>query len=121
MKFDELIDKIKEIELTNDLGYAKSLARDLVSHLTNLQADCNTVYLQKNCKGLIETIKIIREYTGLGLKESKDIVDNVTCGRRTFVAMLPLKKAYNFRIDIERSGGVAVCIPQTNLGQVLYE
>jgi ribosomal protein L7/L12 len=56
----------------------------------------------------INTIKEVRAFTGLGLKEAKDLVDKVSAGNPTIVAsMLPHNDAVRARSALESHGCAA--------------
>ncbi|PHN16223.1 50S ribosomal protein L7/L12 [Candidatus Tremblaya phenacola] len=91
---DELLKQIESMSVTelNELIEALAKRFNISSSLTNLKANVNTkgqkandnldskefkVVLTDVGNNKIAVIKIIREVSGLGLKESKDIVENV--------------------------------------------
>ncbi|KAH0998234.1 50S ribosomal protein L7/L12 [Candidatus Tremblaya phenacola] len=91
---DELLKQIESMTVTelNDLIEALAKRFNISNSLTNLKPNVNSkdqkpnvspdskelkVILTAVGNNKIAVIKIIREVTGLGLKESKDIVENV--------------------------------------------
>jgi hypothetical protein len=52
----------------------------------------------------IEIIKTIRSYTGLGLKEAKDIIDNLLMGKSQDIVLLQEKDRYTAIRDFKKLG-----------------
>jgi hypothetical protein len=52
----------------------------------------------------IEVIKVIREYTGLGLKNAKDVADNVEWGHNQFIEVMHPGSAMACRVRLRRLG-----------------
>ena len=60
----------------------------------------------------IQVIKVIREFTGCGLKESKDLVDASACGPVPLTAGLPLSAANQLAAALTQAGAIAaVTVP----------
>lgn len=53
---------------------------------------------------IVPAIKLIREYTGMGLKESKDIVDDLRMGKQHRIKIRDWRTRYKFIIEAKNLG-----------------
>ncbi len=112
---EELINSLKEMTLIEINDLVKALEEEFgVSALAMVsgggeKADAGSAEEEKSEFTLmlktagakkIQVIKIVREITGLGLKEAKELVDN---GGKVMEG-LPKEKANSFKTQLEESG-----------------
>lgn len=83
---------------------------------TPAQSDSFDVVLEENGPARINVIKIIRELTSLGLKESKDISDKAYDSPQIVLGGVTALKANSARLSLARAGAIVlVCAHGTRI------
>ena len=100
---EQVKDFIKNMSLMDAASLVKELEEELgVSAAAPVEKEDFTVVLKGSGDKKIQVIKVVRELTGLGLKEAKDLVDGAP---KPVKEGVPKAQAEEMKKKIEEAGG----------------